>query len=729
MLRLFQKILILLLLLSSNAFASSQCDVVLSSAMIDLRDNSIYGEMLNRISLTNCTSSDADAGGEVTPKLDIAVSTPAPTGPGPHPSYGPYSLSPNQTVAFRNLSGNPEFLQDPVFASLILKAEWRDPSCPFGVGGLCSVKLCLTMPTPIGYTPIKCKTYSNVVNPDTTILGGPIQIQFVQSNNNEQATNAIAQLNADPEVCNIVAPSCSSHTVRISQSMFSFSGPAVQCLHDTLRQNFFDPQPGCIVSNNLQANVNMSFLANFSVFQEALKVSVRALLILYTIGFGMKILLNQSEFSLESVVKFIMKMILVGYFAVGWGPAYFQDGIKKTENGTIKWTLPILTQMTSDLAAITFAAANNDRGLCEFDNSRYPVGYGYYGLWDRIDCKLGAYFLIKKIFGVGFTEKWQFQQNWTQVPVTHPLNDGPRPERDGDVDDIGSAAEQVGLFVLIFLLFLGGQFVFFLSLVYYMIIVLSLILGFVSLYTVCLVTLHVLVYLSPIFVPLALFERTKSYFDSWLKITLSCALQPMVLACFIAIILTLYDNVLYGTCNFKRHDFTNGSEFRSTYEIRIPDENPGGCLTSIGYVLISYLFGLGHESYGAIFFTVDMVKDVANMWVGCLMLMIFTYIVRFFMEGLYAFTADITGGIDVSGVALNMQRMAENMKSSLDSGVDKLKEKAKGKDKGGGKGGGGDGSGKREGAGGGPDMGGKGEGGGGKSPSMGSGGGGGSSDA
>ena len=94
------------------------------------------------------------------------------------------------------------------------------------------------MPTPIGNTPLKCKTYNNVMNPDRNILSGPIQIQVVQPNNNQAASAAIAQLQAGPAVCNVIAASCITNDRKISQSMFSFSGPAVQCLTETIAADF-----------------------------------------------------------------------------------------------------------------------------------------------------------------------------------------------------------------------------------------------------------------------------------------------------------------------------------------------------------------------------------------------------------------------------------------------------------------------------------------------------------
>jgi type IV secretion system protein VirB6 len=666
----------------ASACSSSSCNPVLDDGLIYLRDNSIYGDLLQRIVLTNCCTADI-SGGNVIPRLEIGViGSSSNAGPGPvaTASYAPLVLNPGQSVPLRNLPGDPIFTQDPALASVTLKAEWRDPACPAN-SDRCSVKLCLTMPTFFGYSPLKCKTYNNVVPPSTYSGGASSFGASAQNTNNynQIATNAVRDLTATPETCNIIAASCDDTAV--SQAMFSFSGPAIQCLTDSLRQNFFDPQPNCILENDSQSNVNMSFLASFASFQEALKISVRALLILYTIGFGMKMLLNQSEFSAEAVVMFIMKMFLVAYFAVGWGPAYFQDGVRQTENGTIKWTLPILTQMTSDLASMTFGASTGSRGLCEFDNNNYPPGYGYYGLWDRIDCKLGAYLLIHKTFGFGFLDRPSFDGNWVEVPVQYPVRNNPVQDRDDP--DVAGGFAQLGIFVLIFGLFLGGQYLVFLALIYFMVVVLSILLGFISLYTVCLVTLHVLIYLSPIFVPMALFERTKTYFDSWVKVTLSCALQPMVLACFLGMVMSLYDEVFFGTCEFKRHDYTNGERYKSTFEIRIPENDPGECLFSTGYVLISYLYGLGGESYGAILFTVYMIKDVMNIWLNCIMLLIFSYIMRFFMDGLYTFASDITGGLNVSDVALNMRKIAENLKKGVDDAREKID--AKGKNKGGGK--------------------------------------------
>jgi len=646
--------LLLSIALASSVFSCqlSDCKARLRGAKAELRHNSVHGHLIEKITLSNCCAPER-AGGAIDDTLKI-ISIDSVDGA----SYGPAVLRSGDEILLRNVPGNADFIFHPSLSSITLKAEWGEPTC---IMGMCRRDLCLNAPSYLGNAPIVCRHYSQI-----------------------PAGSDAAFVEEEPEVCNIVASSCSA--THVSQSMFSFTGPAIECLTDTLRQNFFERQPGCILSEDTDANVNMSFLASFSAFQEALKVSVRALLILYTIGYGIKIILNQDEFSAESAIKFVLKMILVGYFAVGWGPAYFQDGVKTTKNGTLEWALPILTQVTSDFASMAFGAASAGRGLCEFDNDNYPKGHGYYGLFDRIDCKLGAYFMVKKVYGFGFLATDTFDRGWRKIRVLEPPASDSRPESDFSLRDYAQDTAQVGLWIIIFRFILGGQFLICIALLYFMVIIISLLLGFISLYTICLVTLHVLIYLSPIFVPMALFQRTQNYFESWFKVTLSCALQPMVMATFMAMMFTLYDDVLFGTCEFRRHDYTDGNSYKSVFEIMIPRDDPAPCMTSTGYLIISYVLGHGADSVGALLFTVEFLRDELNLWLNALILLAFSYIMRFFMDSLYTFAADLTGGLNVAGVALSMSKMADTMNKGIEFAANKLASAGKKKDGGGGKG-------------------------------------------
>lgn len=602
---------------------------------------------------------------------------------------------------------NPD-LTNQYLRDLRLSVEYKSPpSCrctrraPSGtsvwtcVREECSGDICIMMPTPMGKMPLICKHVRSI-------------------NRNDLQYAAI------PGTCRVTAPSCDG--TEVSQSLFSFSGPAIQCLTDTLRQNFYDNQPGCTGTN-----VDMAFLAKFGKFQEALRTSVRALLIMYVIGFGFKIILNHQEFNLEKVVMFVMKMLLVLYFSVGLGPAYFSSsGVKTTHNGMTEWVLPIVTQTASDFALMTFNAGGTSNGLCNFDDNNYPTGYKYFGLWDRIDCKFGAYFFIKKIYGFGQYSRSAGKNVGDSIcggyrlsaiqsmPDTDPFvlglsgsddsSDNTPTRRSNTNNSARAAAEdgsQVAVLFIIFKLFLGGGVVIAFALVYFIIIIIAIVLGFLSLYTVCLVTLHVLIYLAPIFVPFALFERTKSYFDAWVGLIISYTLQPMILACAIGFCMSMFDEVMFGSCQFQRVEYTNDIRTYATFEMRIPDDDYYKCISSPGYMILNYAMGYGAHTQGAILFTVDMLVDELEVFGNAILLLVFSYVMRFFMDALYPLAADITGGLSVTSVTFNMRSMAgkmrkkvnearEAMKKDKDKGPPSRNSKGPGGDKGGGGGSGAD---------------------------------------
>ena len=98
--------------------------------------------------------------------------------------------------------------------------------------------------------------------------------------------------------------------------------------------------------------------------------------------------------------------------------------------------------------------------------------------------------------------------------------------------------------------FLAGNIIIFLSGIIFAVLLISIIISFLTSYLCCIITLYVMAYISPIFIPMLLFERTKVYFDSWLKIIISCLIQPAVLAGFAALLLTMYDSAIFKNCEF-----------------------------------------------------------------------------------------------------------------------------------------------------------------------------------
>lgn len=59
-----------------------------------------------------------------------------------------------------------------------------------------------------------------------------------------------------------------------------------------------------------------------------------------------------------------------------------------------------------------------------------------------------------------------------------------------------------------------------------------------------------MVYVSPIIIPLILFEKTKNIFSGWIKQIISFSLQPMILFAYLAIFVSLMDRTLIGSATF-----------------------------------------------------------------------------------------------------------------------------------------------------------------------------------
>ena len=202
-------------------------------------------------------------------------------------------------------------------------------------------------------------------------------------------------------------------------------------------------------------------------------------------------------------------------------------------------------------------------------------------------------------------------------------------------------------------LFMAGQIVVVLMGLLFVVFFVSVLLYFMTAYLVCTITLYVMAYISPIFITMALFDRTKAYFDSWLKIVMSCTLQPAVIGGFIAILLTVYDSAIYGTCEFQRYDYTVGEINFSTFELREPTVDVEKCHASLGYKLMKYYLGQGWEKKIVILFEIPKINDYLNIALSLIYVMIYVFIFYFFIKTVSEFAADLTGGPSVASVTVS----------------------------------------------------------------------------
>jgi type IV secretion system protein VirB6 len=228
------------------------------------------------------------------------------------------------------------------------------------------------------------------------------------------------------------------------------------------------------------------------------------------------------------------------------------------------------------------------------------------------------------------------------------------------------------------------------------IFLLSVALYVVHVYIIAIICITFVMFLAPLMVPMALFKQTKGYYDAWIKILISYTLQPVVVFAFLALMLTLFDNIYYGTCQFEQigTDMTvktlekrsgpNGSRFYSSenavetkkripyYKMKnlkdIPEEDQQSCKDSFGYKL-SALGKDSQETVDAFFFDVNIFKteyysDIANMLISLLTLSLFAFLFYYFVEQLSNIAADLSG----SGGPIG--RMAIGPKKLLDAVID-----------------------------------------------------------
>ena len=193
------------------------------------------------------------------------------------------------------------------------------------------------------------------------------------------------------------------------------------------------------------------------------------------------------------------------------------------------------------------------------------------------------------------------------------------------------------------------------------------------------VTLYVMMYVSPIFVPMLLFERTKAYFDSWVKIVVSCALQPAVVGGFIALLLTMYDSIFFANCEYLRHDYQSSGINFSTFELREPSSEPEKCINSTGYKLIKYYLGQGWEKKSLIIFEIVKISDFLDLALSMIYMLVYVFIFYFAIQSINEFISDLTSGPSMAGVTVSptafmdraleaAQKLRTAMKSSKSAG-------------------------------------------------------------
>ncbi len=311
-----------------------------------------------------------------------------------------------------------------------------------------------------------------------------------------------------PKLCN------DESAWKATKSFFSVSGTIVQCVETTLKALFLGEHPSMnpALSHGNEGDNRVVFntpagggpdcpaVSMFDKVKNMMKSIAIAALILYIVAWGLKV---ATSGQLGTRGDFIMRVItfaLVSYFAIGDGWKDYYPHLMNITNG--------LSQAMVD--AVTFGQHNGERtGYCVFDPQTYPAGYEHMALWDTLDCKMLSYILSNGVNGEQYAPKLLV------------------------VGLFSLLTNFSGILILIFCGVLLGYFI-------------GMMVTAVEIYIMSMIGVAILVFVSPLFIPMILFPYTKKYFEAWRKELMSLTLYPVVMIAAMMIVLTSFDVFYYG---------------------------------------------------------------------------------------------------------------------------------------------------------------------------------------
>ena len=316
----------------------------------------------------------------------------------------------------------------------------------------------------------------------------------------------------------------------IMGSQRHFSTPIAQCVKETLENVFYnkaghsqcanaDEYPladGTCASGNYIRSGSFVYkkgnpvktVSFFSGLQNALQGTVRVVLTLAIMFYGLKILIahNMSEIKKSDIIMFCIKIGLVMYFATGdaWQSVFF-DGVYNSSMVFSKIVFHIESTMP-----------DVKKDGCQFDSGSlgpakaYPSGKDYLSIWDTLDCKIARY--------LGF------------APTASVAN-------IASLIFAGLFTGPVGIYFVMGLMFFGFFFI-------------AMTIRALHIFLSSAMSIIIMVYISPIIIPTVMFPKTAGIFKNWLTNLISFCLQPMILFAYIAIFITVFDSTMIGSATF-----------------------------------------------------------------------------------------------------------------------------------------------------------------------------------
>jgi type IV secretion system protein VirB6 len=419
---------------------------------------------------------------------------------------------------------------------------------------------------------------------------------------------------------------CVANAINNSKSLFPFPGIIINCIQNGLFGIFNNQQYGIITLNI------------FTNFQNSLRNVIRAALILYVILFGFSLALNTELPEKKDIFMFIAKFILVIYFSVGFTSGTQADGSVQYTDGITQLIIPFFLGLSNQLSDIIIMAGGNQT-LCQYNPSDYNPGYSFMSIWDKLSCRVFAY----------MGQSGSILVSAVQSGVL------------GSVINI--VAPAIGLFLSCVM---GGQILFGIMSLLFGVLLIALIVALVGYVSMALIGLTIVSFIGPIFVPFALFPITKQFCDKWVSALFGFALQPPIFIAFISLVLTVFDNLMYGTCTFETVTDNLSGRMVSFSDLNL-NSSDQGCTSTYGYISTAIAQNFNGQYVTTIplfggLFSFNIVNALPNIIFSTSMSLIFLYLFYKFSDDLSRFCGQIVNSINLGDYAMMPSQLADQMK-------------------------------------------------------------------
>lgn len=342
-----------------------------------------------------------------------------------------------------------------------------------------------------------------------------------------------------------IAKSCYDKRYQIAHSPLPIASSLVQCFLETL---------SVIISGGSNSGSMSHCSAGGLLYnvQKKLFQTLQALISLSLILYGIKIMLGQEGPKKQDVISMILKIALILYFTTPNG-------------GGMRQYYQYLQDITVGLGDMLLSSAGNT-SVCNYGpndyitsistgnaNTKKVISIPQLALWDRLDCRLFFYLGAPAI---------------VLSPATHAAAE--RGEQHVGV------SKKFLFIIMILPAFLTGQFLVLIAGLVIAVVVFAMIVWALQIYLLSALAMAVVVVVSPLFIPMALFQYTKTFFDNWLKELIAYTLYPALLMGYLGFFFTVIDDIYFGKIEFSRltTDKSSGGITKTEINFVLLDNNP-----------------------------------------------------------------------------------------------------------------------------------------------------------